>query len=730
MLAQLNEVKAKLHGQWLKLQEKHAQQLQEVNLSISQQTIMLEEQQKTLHELTQTCQEVNRKITELQTTIKNNQGRIDEDILYQPPQVLLERRMQKTKQSQEIDEQIVRLKNEQLHVASRKSKYEEELVTWRQRLSDLKETQAKVSTKFDAIEAEHQKLMSQLLSVFPRLNGSLYVKEKYLLNELTQMIQKNETLYAEKLHKERLAFRRIDDYGQQLSFFADPYIATQLPQWSNNFKYLETAIDYVNKDDDTKLPVERHLLALTLVTTKAEKEKLEQLLLKNAKDLTYPIQVWTLDQAIASSEGKVSTNISIVQPALWQELSDIDIFEKWKQKAQEAANNSKLEREKVGKQQAHLNLLLNKLTDFYAQYPFTIYQQLEEEQKSLERNIYEASNKVSSLSTEITNRNEELQKLSDKMIAQQDLKKYCDQEIEKLLEYEKLMKQIKQLQSDLVLEQANLEKLHQQYEGAEEKRKILAQELVQLNNYIETMERKYDVMIAKRSLYEEVTSISPQYSNESYDILAQQFHQISDKLKGIQSNREQLQQQINQQKQIVMQHQSQLSQLRVEYSDIDESFKLPLNYEEQLKTLPRTIKQLKNELFSISKQMNAAKEEKDKQEGAVRAKRAELDECVQFDIPLSTVKVQLDDEQKLIKIQESQLSKEKVTLLKVNEQKEKWAQQLRNISVENQVVLESIVPMLLTPEEENDFNYHAEQLINKLATQLANSKKIIERQKN
>src|SRR5690606_24106402 len=138
----------------------------------------------------------------------------------------------------------------------------------------LKGQETKVSQKIKSIEETENNLRADLITVLPRVseNTSLYLKEASLIQELTKAWEKKERIFEEKLHEERLAFRYVDDYGEQQSFFADPYIAKKLPVWSQRFSYLETAIEYAMGDE---LPVERELLAITLITTEEEKENLE-----------------------------------------------------------------------------------------------------------------------------------------------------------------------------------------------------------------------------------------------------------------------------------------------------------------------------------------------------------------------------------------------------------------------------------------------------------------------
>lgn len=736
LLDQLDEVKAKLRGNWLTLEQLYEQQLKDVQLESRQKTDMLEQQQQILQQLTNECQQLQQTITTIQANIKFNTNQItnatkelfENDVQRQQP--VLELRTLWTEESQSIDERVVTLKNEEKQLVLKKQKNEQRLETLRNELIDLTANETKIAGEIAVVEAAEKKLVAQLSAVLPRVSEktSLYLKEASLLHDLTQMLEKKEQLYTEKLHEERLAFRHVDDYGQQQSFFADPYIAKKIPVWSQRFRYLETAIDYAMGDDH--LRVDTDLLAITLITTEEEKAKLEQLVQDCAKYLTYPIQIWTLPQVVAISRGELDPNTGLLQPALWQNLSDLAAFKQWQQQAEHVANESKRQREFVDEERSHFKVLLNRLQDFYAQYPLANYQQLQEQLKLLQSKTYEVTSEKGKLLKEVASADEELRNLSKKISTQNQLKKYYDDKIDKLLKYDKLLKEVNQLQQQLALEQGKLEAVNKQYAKAERERQVLSEDMAWLNERIHTLDKDYNVRIAERGLYKQVTVYAPKFTEESYDVLAQQYSQIDNQINGINSNRQQLEKQIMQQLKHMEQQEKQVKQLQAEYSDLDEQFELPLDYERQLEQLPTANKRLRDDIAIVAKKREQAKEQKDTQEGALREKRGELEQCIQFDIPLPTVKYQLEEEQKRLQLQQNQLLKTKGALLKEKEQAEKLEQKLHILNAEHGFLTNLITPMNLTSEEETDFSYRQQHYIELSTKQLANYKKIIERQAN
>lgn len=734
LLEQLDEVKAKIRGEYLTVEQRYEQQLKEVQQEKSQKVRMQEEQQQLITQLLKEQQQLSEKITKFELHIELNEKQADgiakdvfeDDVQQQQP--ILELRTAWTRESQQLDEQIVQLKNEEKNLLLQKQQNEKRLETIAGQLIELKGQETKVKQIIVAIEENEQKLRTELMSVLPRVTEktSLYLKEASLRQDLLQAWEKKERLYTTKLHEERLAFRYVDDYGQQQSFFADPYIAKKIPIWSQRFHYLETAIEYAMGDD--QLQVDTELLAITLITTDEEKEKLEQYVFDSAKYLTYPIQIWTLSQAVAISQGKLEPRTNLLQPQLWHQLSDLEAFQKWQQQAQEAANHSKVQREFVDEERLRLKGLLTKLQDFYAQYPLTDYQQLQGELKKLQAQTYEVQSEKSSLLKEVANADEALGKINNKVNNKSQSKNYYDGKIELLLKYDQLLKEIQRVKQELLLEQQKHASVSSQRTKADSEAKVLSDELNEIRERIHTMNANYKVLIAERYLYKQAVAITPKFTVESYEVLAQQYSQIDNQINGINSSRHQMENQIEQQQTIINQHEKNLQQLQNEYSQMDDQFELPLDYEQELQRLPGSIKRLKEQLFIVSQKCNQAKEQKNLEEGALRLKRNELEEPIRFDMPLPNVKYQIEEEGKRLQLQQKQLTTMRDNFAAEKKKTEKMEQEMRILNAEHSFLALSVTATPLTTEEENDFSYRQQHFIDIFTKKLAESKGLIERQ--
>lgn len=732
LIDELDKVKSKIRGNYLTLQEKYEQQLQEVQLEKRQYEDKQIQKKEEFQTLSKQHHEIQQIITRKETVIEHKEEEIevvakkifDNDVQRQQPPLQL--RTSWTDESQTIDERIVTFKNEEKKLELTQQQHEQRLKVIRKDILQLTVDNTTILGEIATIEKLQKQLIGQLSFVLPRVheNTSLHLKEKTLVHDLTQLLHKKDQLYIEKLHSERLAFRHVDDYGEQQSFFADPYVANRLPIWSQRFSYLETAIDYAAQDD--QLQVDMNLLAITLITTDEEKSKLEQLLIDAAKNLTYPIQIWTLTEAIAISRGEQDPIAHIVQPTLWQELSDLQHFQEWQQKAEQTANEMKTEREKVDEERAHIKSLLQKLQDFYEQYPFEQYQKLQEQLKAVQSKMYELTTENDNLTKAVGSAEEEIRNLANKIKAESELKKYLDDKINQLLKYEKLCKDVEQLQQQVATEKVKIAEVNKQMTKAETEKVEFEATIAELKERLNAIDKDYNVQKAERHLYKAVSTYTPTFSEEAYEVLAQHYSQIESRLNGIISNRQQLEKQITQQQQYIDKLQNQIKQLEIEYNNLEPNFELPVDFERQLQQLPINNKALRGEIILLTNKINEAKQQKDTHEGALTQKRSEIEHYVQFEQPLPTVKYQLEEEDKRLQLQQSELLKLRKKLQVEIDKAQKLEQHLRIVNAENNFISDVISALNLTADEERDFSYRQQHFIDLTEKQLNNCKKTIE----
>lgn len=717
LLEQLDEVKAKIRGNHLSEQDRYHKQLQEAQLLEKQNEQLLHNQSQQKKEVEEELAEHERAITRFQAQIAvlEQQGEkiakdlFDDDVQKQQP--LMELRTFWTQQAQQIDDQNVRLQNEENELIVKKQQSEQQISKLSTEQLELTGKEATISGSIKTIEQQEQKLCQELMNDLPKVTEAtkLYAKEASFVQQLAQMVEKKERLYTDKLHEERLALRHVDDYGQQQTFFADPYIAKKLPLWSQQFTYLETAIDYAMNDE--QLQTYQALLAITLITTDDEKEKLEQKVLAVGKYLTYPIQVWSLSQVIAISKGELEPPNDLLEPALWQQLSDLEVFNDWQQQAQQQAESSKQQRQVVDIERIRLSKLSERLQQFYVQYPFSHFQQLEDEYKKLQIQMYETKKKLHETQQFTKQADETLQQIRTKIANNKELQTYYHNKIQQVLEYDGILKNIEQHKQQLHLEDKNKRAKSVELKQLQQKYDETSGLLKESKEEVKSIQTDYRILEAKRGLYDKVKDVVPDFTNSDYEVLAQQYESLEEKIKGFASDRKSTEQLIQQQEQPITRCKQQMAQLLAEHEQLDEQLPLPVNYEQLITNLPKTIQAIKSELTIISNQFTQVNTEKSKKEAILQLRLSEIEAPVTFTDPLETVQFQLKEENKRLQLQKNQLSQSKISVLQQHKKLQQTEQNMRMADVKHSFLAPEVVLAVLTIEEENDFGYRQNHFI-------------------
>ena len=717
LLAQLDLVKANIRGNYLTEQERYEKQLQQVERDQKINEQHLREQLQGIEELKKRRQATRQKMENYEGKIQlhNEQNEkaakelFDDDVQRQQP--IIELRTFWTQQAQQLDDLNVRLQNESSELLVQKQHYEQNITSLSATLLKLKENETTIKESNKSIEQLENQLRQELAHYFPKVTETtkLYAKEASLVQELDQLIEKQQRLYSDKLHEERLNFRHVDDYGQQQSFFADPYIAKKLPLWSQQFSYLETAIDYALNDE--QLPSDSALLAITLITTDEEKEKLEQKVLAAANYLTYPIQVWSLSQVIAISKGKLQPVTTLLEPGLWQQLSQLEAFQNWQRHAQQQAEMSQHQRQSVDDKRIRLLELRERLQRFYGQYPFTLFQQLQDDLKDIRIKTYEANNELNKTQQFVRKAEDSLHQMRSKMEDNKERQNYYNVKINKALDYEKTLHDILQLQLQYRLEEKNMQALSEELKQLQQNYDEALELVTQTKERIESIQRNYLILEAKRGLYEKVQDVVPVFSNLDYEVLAQQYTTIEAQINGIVSDRKSLEQLIEQDKQNMKRCSQLMEQLENENSQLDKQLTLPVDYEQLKKGLPIKIRQLKTDLQSIALQYEQVKAKKNREEGILQLKLSEIETPVKFTMPLESVKYQLKDEQKRIQLQQNQLSTSMESLAQRYKNLQQTEQAMRIADAKHSFLAPDVALAELTIEEETDFSYRQKHFI-------------------
>lgn len=734
LLKQLDLVKAQIHGNMIELNDRFNQQLGKILLQEKQYEELHLTQQQDLEKMSKQDRKLELLINEITTKINMHQQQaenIAKDLFendLQKQQPLVELRSYWTEQAQSLDNQNVKLLKEERELKQLIHDNEQLNKEYADKLLKLKGDETTILGAINGIKEKENALRNELMKVVPKINDTtnLYAKEASILQQLTQLHEKKHRQFGDKLNEERLAFRHVDDYGELSSFFADSYIAKKLPIWKQQFSLLETAIEYAENEEQLKSY--SSLLAITLITTDNEKEKLEQKILNASKHLTYPIQVWSLSEVTAISKGEKKP-IQLLEPELWLELNEVTTFQDWQQKALQMAQAVKQQREIIDTERMQIASILEQLQQFYKQFPFSYYQQLQDDLKVIQAQEYETSMNQQESVKLIDEAQQSLLKIGKKIAYNKDMQKYYHDKVKLVLDYEREIKLLEQNRLQKNVEEKKKETIVTQLNNLREKVDETNNLLVETKNRKQDMQLEYTRVSAERTLYKKVQTIHPVFSENSYEVLERQYNDFEAKINGFTTTRKSIEQLLQQQEEQIKQCENRMMELEAEFPNLNKEMPLPIDYKQILYKKPSEIKHLEDEHDRLIKNVNDINTEKIKQEAILEEKLNEVDSIITYTIPLENVHFQLKEELASLKRQQSQLTNEKESNDKQEYEINSFIQEMRISDAKHSFLAPRIELAILPIDDEHDFSYRPKLYIEKALKEMDEKIQQVERKR-
>lgn len=556
-------------------------------------------------------------------------------VWFSEQQQLEQQGLEQTKALQELDRKKSELQRERKAASADQLRIKQELTelqAWR-----------------DHYEQEHQQLKMALADLHPSWEriASVHDKMDSIREKLADGLGLRMRQKQQLLHKERLAFRYVDDYEDQDEFFADPQVARLVGQWSNQFSLLETGIRYASAVPETS--DDKLLWAVTLVTTSQEKPLLVRKLAESSDQLQYPIRILSTQEAKALVSGSpvggsvVEADGAWVEPAHWKTLHNLDRFKEWKQGiVREAKAAEEDRREKESELEAWRDV--QKLAErFFRDYPLTVVH--EQEQTYADR-----LELLKSLEQKLTDIEQNLQQLDykkDKLGEAQQLLAQRQQHVEYQLEqgqlYMQLSGKLTRIMEDLQFVQEALNKAERSLNRWNQSLGVLEQEQklqeVQRADFHGKLQR-----LREDELYQEVQDCLPFLTEESPVQLREERKALNLQRHRIMKERSELEQALGFQRDRQAEASRQMERLAAAHDGLDTELELPLHVESRLNTALTELRTLEKKVQRVREVWDRKKRELTEQEVKIRiqqeqyAKEFDNERPVMFLEPLSRVR--------------------------------------------------------------------------------------------
>ncbi|MFY0517935.1 hypothetical protein ACOMCU_08880 [Lysinibacillus sp. UGB7] len=721
---QLNETKRMLLGSYREEMEQISKEMQRIVYETNPLMEQLEKNTKQYEEQVVNKQENEKQQAKLKGQgegIKKHLEKLTQQLLANPEQErVVDLLPDWNDRIQFLDEEIIRLEqlikqlNNQLSESEEKKEfYNEE----RNKIITLKTTNR---AKQEQLQKAHQQLIENLKAVRPQWVNieSIYLQQETVEARLKEDISQTNRLREDWLYRERLAYRFVDDYENQESFFADSFFAEQLKLWRNQFDYVTTGVEFLQQmDEDARIVKQQYLLwPLSIITTSNSKEKLIQKVQQVSDRLAFPIAILTIEEAsnIETESGKEAW----ISPQHWHENVNQTNFVQWKKQIGEKAHNITHSRKETEELLSFKEQALNKLQHYLLEFPHDVYEELKGEENRLQ---HEEETVLLNLKREDAYSREckkELETIAANVKRYKEEKNGLENKVEKASDYLQYEKELialiqKERQYDLINKELD-QKVAQ-----------IAHQLERLNDEIqECYERKNEIKFNLRNMeenheYKSVKHLEPIYSGQSRTIILTTIKDLEFKIRKITTTRGALVARHEAALNVLQLTEQQINDLRLEHRNLLDDLHYPVGGLQHINTLLEKLPQLENEMLVKGKERTEKQSEHDIQSGKVDQMLEHLQEIfqqgrIQFSENIFDIQASLQAEQTRLAKQNDYLEQ---THLKVEQQLkdiEFAERELEKFEESHHFTAPDIVGVTFTEDVITEFTYNRKAFVQKI----------------
>ena len=577
---------------------------------------------------------------------------IQQSILSKPDQETIEEKVDEWKQEeQSLDQRIVGLKSENKRlneVLQDLNKRHDESQTALTRVEkELSETESSLKVFRD----EHQRVIERLGQYKPKWANldDVYLKQESIQSELGDALVRQQKEHERTLHKERLAFRFVDDYGEQDRFFAEPFIEKKVADWSNQFRLLETGVQYIENVTNAEASVFPYW-AISLVTTGNEKDALLRKVRENSTHLSQPLFIFSTDDVTRILKGEMTVQEGVV-PSHWPANMDVEAFRAWQANRQRGASEATEARRVAEAEMQAVHQLIDLVQTFAERYPYESWQELVEKKQSLRDQKQSMVDELRTMEQTMVEHQETITNHQQDIDALSDYLNGLRNKLARALEYEKHKKERHHLKEKQQTVSERVSGLENERKRADQQRLKFKEEHDHMTEEIRN-QRVQKQWLTDDSLFQKVKDTTPVFTSASKEVLEEQFDDLSIQLKGVSRQRNEVEAKLSFEKKTVTSEQEAIVNVRREHANLDETLVFPLDGKERMQSLSSRFGEMGDLLKQVEADCEKAKQAMYEWSGKVQAAetafydRFEGSGLVTFSDPLADVLIELKDTKK------------------------------------------------------------------------------------
>lgn len=537
-------------------------------------------------------------------------------------------------------------------------------------------------TKIRQLEETQEEVLLEVKNVIPSFYSlsSLYAKPQQIEDSLEEQVEKLNREKENALICERQSSYFIEKYKGHTYFTAEPFLEEWVSKWKLEFSFLQTGTEFVTEIE--KASVDKNSLAKwtqIIVVADGQEERIITKIKDQKSKLVNPIGIVKLSDAKRMLEEGLDES-KMIYPLTWEENLECHDFEEHKKIADRALEEAINLRKQKEEQLKKMERILDKIRNFFNQYPFEIYSQWQQTYNELKTQEAQAVRMIKQYHC----RQQEIDQEKDNLIQiveQENAEKsHLIGYVEKAKHYLELEQENKVYGNEyytLNVQQAEEKHLLDQAEKALE---MIIEHLETLKDELNRVERK-QFSILDDPLYGEVKYCDKVYSKETFEYLKERHGEIKSILENKQKGRSEIESALKNAKESFKRNQDYYSQEEKEMNDV--GVEIPSYMEEykvEIEQLTDQVNKLNEELKELEGEMYKAKTGFDKKEQDFQSKKENFERAFKS---ITTYIKNCAESQRQLEEERKRL-KEKKTYLQ--NQKQRREKELSNILTQKQIM--------------------------------------------
>lgn len=733
---QLTEVEQALHGTY----QAQIDDINKQQQDLQRERNPLQEQIKTLakqltnHE--QTEQQWSNEVNKLQSFIETREkdsDRLRQALLANPEQETIEELLPKWQaRYQVLDDELVHLKTERKRLAREIDEEQQERNHLQKDFQEQALQIQRVEQQLQAMSDEEQQLvesLAMLRSAWQDVAG-IHLQQQSIEGQLENYIEKQRIERKKWLDKERVALRYVDDYGEQETFFSDPFLSEQIELWKNQLDYLETGVNYLNQlpEEQQALLKQATLWPSILVTTTKAKPRLIKRLEQVSDRFILPVMVVTTEEATAITDIEKG---NWIVPNHWRDNIDSETFIAWKQQLKRHAGEITTTRENVEIELKSWEQALTQFRQFLRKYPFQQVEDWQELLHSLQTEQENLAAKIEQTDKQITDHQATIDKYHNRAEEAEAERTGIESKLRDGQQYVSFQKEISQHQQEVDTYQEQQQELARKIKQTKRSMTRYQEDVDLLNDRIRDLEMKQEVITSEEQ-YQEVATLPATFTDE-------RITSLKSKRKELQLQKEKITRQTGEweakqetEQQRIETTTERMDEIEQAFPSVDKTEVFPADGDQYIDRLHGQLQTAKSELTEIRATYQTTERDLHvKQELLNEAykdfyKRFPDDEVERFEQDLTVVNEQLQQEQTELKKQKAYLDQEFKRVNKELASLDEAERLLENFIEGYHFNAPGIASITLTEQEATDFQYQRNRFAKQATDKLKEMKQLVD----